>query len=75
MKTTASPVPSSLADIIQGRDNAWTLAQLAKLLSCSRGKLYTLVEQGRIPYFRLGTMIRFYPRTTADWLRSKTVEV
>ena len=33
--------------------------------------IYRLVEQGAIPHFRVGGLIRFDPQAIADWLRRK----
>jgi len=65
----------TLAELIEERDTAWSLAQLAKLLGCSRGKLYSLVESNRIPHIRLGGLIRFDPKSTAKWLRSQSIQL
>lgn len=62
-----------LIETLSESKKAWTLAELAVVLNCSTAKLYRMVEAGRIPYFRLGSMIRFDPKVTAEWLESKSV--
>ena len=63
----------TIAEIIAARPQAWKLEPLAKLLDCSRAKLYKMVKTGRIPYMTLSGMIRFDPATTAAWVASQTV--
>ena len=62
----------TIAERIQASESALSLAELANLLGCSKSKLYTLIDNNRIPYMRLGSMIRFDPKITADWVRSKS---
>jgi excisionase family DNA binding protein len=64
---------AELAEVIQASNRAWTLAELAKLLHCSRTTLYDMVERGRIPHLRVGSMLRFDPVATAQWLRERTI--
>jgi excisionase family DNA binding protein len=35
----------------------------------SRITIFKHVAAGRIPSFRIGTSVRFCPKTVADWLR------
>jgi excisionase family DNA binding protein len=63
----------TLAEMIASRDKAWKLEELASLLNCSRGKLYKMVNTGRIPYIRVGSMIRFDPKSTSEWIEDKAV--
>jgi excisionase family DNA binding protein len=63
----------TLSEQISSRDKAWKLEELASLLNCSRGKLYKMVNSGRIPYIRVGSMIRFDPKSTSAWIEDKAV--
>jgi excisionase family DNA binding protein len=70
----SSPTPTtkerlSLADRIERTGRALTADELAELLSVSRITIFKQAKAGRIPSFRVGTCVRFCPRTTADWLR------
>jgi hypothetical protein len=42
------------------------------LLQCSEDALYKQIKKGKLLAFRIGTCIRLCPRTTADWLRSRS---
>ena len=62
-----------LADQIAAMGQALTVQQLAALLRCSKKALYKMVKRGTLPSFRLGSMVRFDPDVTAQWLRSRSV--
>lgn len=61
-----------LADQIAAMGQALTVEQLAELLQCSKKALYKMVRRGTLPSFRVGTMVRFDPEITAQWLRSRS---
>jgi excisionase family DNA binding protein len=62
---------SSLAGELEKIPHALRASELAMILSTSKMTIYRLVEQGAIPHFRLGGLIRFDPQAVADWLRRK----
>ena len=62
-----------LADQIAGMRQALTVEQLAALLQCSKRALYKMIQRGTLPHFRVGSMVRFDPEITAQWLRSRSV--
>ena len=59
----------SLPDQIERIGHALTAAELATLLALSRITLFKLAKAGRIPCFRIGSCVRFDPRSVANWLR------
>ena len=61
--------PLSLADRIERRKRALTAAELADLLTVSRITIFKQAKAGRIPSFRIGTCVRFDPKSVAQWLR------
>ena len=61
------------AEIIAGWKQALKIEELARLLNCSKGKLYKMVDTGRIPYMKFGSMIRFDPATTAAWVANQSL--
>jgi excisionase family DNA binding protein len=63
----------TLTERIASREKAWKLEELAALLNCSKGKLYAMVKGGRIPYIKVGSMIRFDPKSTSSWIEDKAV--
>jgi excisionase family DNA binding protein len=60
-----------LPTIIERKRGAWTVPELAELLSLSKREVYAMVKAGRIPALRIGTSVRFCPGSTAAWLRTK----
>jgi excisionase family DNA binding protein len=64
----------TLIESIAARKTAYKIEELAEVLNCSRYKLYDDVKRGRIPYFKLGSMIRFDPKLIANWLEQRTVD-
>lgn len=65
------PDAKSLPDQIQRINHALTAAELAELLAVSRITIFKHAAAGRIPSFRLGTCVRFEPKSVANWLRRK----
>jgi len=61
----------TIADQIERIGHALTAGDLAKLLSGSRITIFKQAKAGRIPSFRIGTSVRFCPRTVARWLRTQ----
>jgi excisionase family DNA binding protein len=59
----------SLPDQIERIGHALTAAELATLLALSRITVFKLAKAGRIPCFRIGSCVRFDPRSVANWLR------
>jgi excisionase family DNA binding protein len=64
-------IGSSLAAELEKMPRALRASELANILSTSKMTIYRLVEQGAIPHFRVGGLIRFDPHAIADWLRRK----
>jgi excisionase family DNA binding protein len=65
--STAEPL--SLADRIERIERALTAKELAEILAVSRITIFKQAKAGRIPSFRIGTCVRFDPRSVAQWLR------
>lgn len=69
-------MPNSSGDLatkIEQLQGLLTAPQLVPLLGMSRTTIYQYVADGRIPYIRIGTMIRFDPHAIAAWLREHAV--
>ncbi len=47
---------------------AWTAKDVARELKCSLRHVYTLVSEGKIPYSKLGRLVRFSPYKVREWL-------
>ncbi|WP_348266416.1 helix-turn-helix domain-containing protein [Edaphobacter sp. DSM 109919] len=62
---------NSLARMVEDYGCAITVVQLAKILQCSRGQIYKLIDDKRLPALKVGTMVRLDPGTVADWIRRK----
>jgi len=60
-----------LADSLEKRATALTVADVASLLNISERQVYKLAADGRIPCFKIGNSIRFDPAAFAAWLRKK----
>jgi excisionase family DNA binding protein len=61
--------PLSLADRIERIDRALTAGELASMLTVSRITIFKQAKAGRIPSFRIGTCVRFDPKSVGTWLR------
>jgi excisionase family DNA binding protein len=64
-----STEPLSLADRIERIGRALTADELAGMLTVSKITIFKQAKAGRIPSFRVGTCVRFDPRSVAQWLR------
>jgi excisionase family DNA binding protein len=60
-----------LADQLESRSEALKARELAKLLNYPPATIYRYVDKGIIPYFSLGTSLRFDPKAIAAWLRHR----
>ena len=67
--SNSSTEPLSLADRIEQMGRALTADELAEMLTVSRITIFKQAKAGRIPSFRVGTCVRFDPRSVAQWLR------
>ena len=64
------PERLTLAERIERVEGAMTAEQLAKMLNVSKITIFKQAKAGRIPSFRIGTCVRFDPKTVAAWLRT-----
>jgi excisionase family DNA binding protein len=62
---------AGLADSLDGKSRALTVADIAQLLNISERQVYKLAAEHRIPCFKIGGCIRFDPLAVAVWLRQK----
>jgi excisionase family DNA binding protein len=69
-------VDSVLLEVVEQREGALRVKDLARLLSVSRSTIYRKVQARLIPSaFRFYGSIRFEPRLTARWLRDEVLFV
>jgi excisionase family DNA binding protein len=61
----------TLADRVEQTGHALTADDVAKLLSVSRITVFKQAKAGRIPSFRIGTCVRFDPKSVAEWMRKQ----
>jgi excisionase family DNA binding protein len=61
--------PMSLPDRIERVGRALTANELASMLTVSRITIFKQAKAGLIPSFRIGTCVRFDPKSVAQWLR------
>jgi excisionase family DNA binding protein len=55
-------------DRIAQHSGAMNAEQLADILGVSEITIYKHAKAGKIPSFRIGTCVRFCPKTVADWI-------
>ena len=46
-----------------------TISEVAELLKVHPITVYRLIKQGKLPYFRIGRILRFDADQLEDWLR------
>jgi len=54
-------------------DTIYTIPEVARFLKVSRSKVYGLVQQGLIPYVRIGKNVRITGRDLQAWLDKNSV--
>jgi excisionase family DNA binding protein len=72
IQASAARCENSLADMVEDFETAITVQQLATILQCSRGQIYKLIDEKRLPALKVGTLVRLDPVQVADWIRSKS---
>ena len=64
---------TSLIDLIAKRKTLITADQLGAFLGLSPKMIFGWAKQGRIPFIRMGSAIRFDPPVVAAWLTARSV--
>lgn len=73
MKNT-SPIQAQPNYSDQIFNKPWDYAQLAEFLSMSPASLRVWVMQGKLPYYKIGKLVRFDPPSIKAWLEIHTVK-
>ncbi len=47
----------------------WTVEDVARELNCSQRHVYKLISNDKIPYSKVGRLVRFSPARVSEWLR------
>ncbi len=53
------------------QDEIPTSAEAARYLRCSRSQLYRMVKAGKIPFFRIGSDLRFTRKSLMEWAEAQ----
>lgn len=61
----------SLPDRIARMGRALKAKDLAELLNISKITVFKRAKAGKIPSFRIGSAVRFDPKSISDWLRKQ----
>ena len=67
---------NSKADLVtrlKQRSGAIRVSELARILTMNLTTVYQMVEEGRIPHYRIGDSIRFDPVRVASWLAEQEI--
>jgi excisionase family DNA binding protein len=62
-----------LADSLEKRTTALTVAEVAKVLNVSIRQVYSLAASNKIPHIKIGGCIRFDPTEFAAWVRQRMI--
>ncbi len=49
--------------------SVWTVDDVAHELGCSVRHVYKLISSDRIPYSKVGRLVRFSPSKVCEWLK------
>lgn len=61
----------TLIQILESREKALTVREVAELLGVSDKHIYEMTAGGTLPAFYVGRSVRLDPQDVADWLRRK----
>ena len=61
-----------LAKILEGKQEALRVAEVAQILDVSIKKIYRMAAKGQIPSLKISSSIRFAPHDIAAWLKSQS---
>ena len=61
----------TLIEIVESRQKALTVREVAELLGVSKRHIYEMIADGTLPAFQVGRSVRIDPQDFADWLRKK----
>jgi len=69
LNTQLVEVPiTSVRDKIAAHTGAMNAEELAEILGVSEITIYKHAKAGRIPSFRIGSCVRFCPKSVAEWI-------
>jgi excisionase family DNA binding protein len=51
----------------------WDVDRTAVELAISKAHLYRLIREKRVPFVRVGRLVRFHPKDVRAWLAERTV--
>lgn len=53
----------------------FTVKELTCFLDCSENTIYSILQEGKLPAFKLGGNYRFYRKHLEDWMKSSAVRL
>lgn len=65
--------PKSIRQLLAEYKRALTTEELASILAVDPRTIQRRAKSGSIPSFRVGTSVRFCPKTMADWLTQVSI--
>jgi excisionase family DNA binding protein len=69
----ADPQTPDLVALLERRQTALTVDELASMLAMSADALYKQAKRGNIPHYRIASAIRFDGVRVAEWLRARAI--
>ena len=66
--TVASTSPGPSQEPVFENQAVWSVSDVARELHISRSYVYRLISQDKIPYAKVGRLVRFYPERVYEWL-------
>jgi excisionase family DNA binding protein len=69
--TSPAIEPQTIAETIEARTSALTVAEFCRIFSIPRATAYAWIRDGRLPAYRVGCTVRLDPAITARWLRTR----
>jgi len=66
--TAQKPTGASVSSEVVFENKIWSVDDVARELQLSRSHIYKLISQDKIPFAKVGRLVRFYPERVYEWL-------
>lgn len=66
--TAQKATGTSVSGEVVFENKVWSVDDVARELKLSRSHIYKLISEDKIPFAKVGRLVRFYPERVYEWL-------
>ncbi len=66
--TSQKPTGASLSGEVVFENRVWSVEDVARELQVSQSYVYKLISKDKIPFAKVGRLVRFHPERIYEWL-------